>query len=47
MINITKKLGFDICDQKGHNMKKCWYYDSNKTMEQNKKEAGEKIKAKQ
>ncbi len=35
-----------ICDRKGHKMKKCWYYDATKTVEQNKKEAAKKIKAK-
>jgi hypothetical protein len=35
-----------ICDRKGHKWRKCWYYDANKTLEQNRKEAAEKIKAK-
>jgi hypothetical protein len=36
-----------LCDHKGHKMKKCWYYDATKTLEENKKEAAEKIKTKQ
>ncbi len=36
-----------ICDRVGHKMKKCWYYDASKTAEENRKEAQEKIKAKQ
>jgi hypothetical protein len=36
-----------ICDRVGHKMKKCWYYDALKTTEENRKEAQEKIKAKQ
>jgi hypothetical protein len=35
-----------FCDRKGHNMKKCWYYDVKKTLEQKKKDAAEEIKAK-
>jgi hypothetical protein len=35
-----------ICVKKGHRMKKCWYYDPNKSIEENKKIAEEKMKEK-
>ena len=35
-----------ICSRKGHQMKKCWYYDPTKSNEENKKIAEEKIKEK-
>jgi hypothetical protein len=36
-----------VCGKKGHRMKKCWYYDPNKSIEENKKIAKEKMKEKQ
>jgi hypothetical protein len=45
----TTKTDKDECfifSRKGHKMKKFWYYDAKNTLEQNKKEAAEKIKAK-
>jgi hypothetical protein len=35
-----------LCGRKNHKMKQCWYYDANKTLEQNKKIAEEKMKEK-
>jgi hypothetical protein len=35
-----------VCGKKGHRMKKCWYYDPNKSIEENKKITEEKIKEK-
>jgi hypothetical protein len=36
-----------ICGRENHKMKQCWYHDPAKTLEENKKIAQEKIKAKQ
>lgn len=35
-----------ICDRKRHKMKKCWYCDVKRTLEQNEKEENKKMKAK-
>jgi hypothetical protein len=35
-----------ICDRKGHKWRKYWYYDANKMLKQNRKEAAEKINVK-
>jgi hypothetical protein len=35
-----------LCGRKNHKMKQCWYYDVNKTLEQNKKIAEDKTKEK-
>jgi hypothetical protein len=35
-----------MCGHAGHKMKKCWYYDPTKSLEENQKIAQEKIKAK-
>jgi hypothetical protein len=42
-----KEIICHICDRKGHKEKKCWYYDANKSREENRKKAQEKIKEKQ
>ncbi len=34
----AEKDKYFICERKGHKMKKCWYYDVKKLLEQNKKE---------
>jgi hypothetical protein len=39
-----KEIICHICDRKGHKEKKCWYYDANKSREENRKKAQEKIK---
>ena len=36
-----------VCGRPGHKMKKCWYYDSSMTLEENKKKAERKMKEKQ
>jgi hypothetical protein len=36
-----------VCGRVGHKMKKCWYYDPTKTLEENKKAAEQKMKEKQ
>jgi hypothetical protein len=31
-----------VCGRAGHKMKKCWYYDPTKTLEENKKQPNRK-----
>ena len=44
--NEKYKKGCVLCGNKNHKMKKCWYYEAGKSLEENKKNAEDEIKKK-
>lgn len=49
LFNLSKdgKQKCHVCGRAGHKMKKCWYYDPTKTLEENKRTDEQKVKEKQ